>query len=105
MSKLLKMWEINKFLTMRVTVQATRALQHGVDPIFKFLVISPNILSSPRHPDQLCSPPSLLSSEYWRFFPQGVKWLWHEANHSPPASAEVKKTWVYTSTPLYIFMA
>jgi hypothetical protein len=28
-----------------------------------------------------------------------------EADHSPPTSAEVKKTWVYTSTPLYAFMA
>jgi hypothetical protein len=23
----------------------------------------------------------------------------------PPASAEVKNTWIYTSTPAYIFMA
>jgi hypothetical protein len=35
----------------------------------------------------------------------GVKWPGHEADHSPPASAEVKKTWVYTSTPPYVFMA
>jgi hypothetical protein len=25
--------------------------------------------------------------------------------HSPPASAEVKKTWIYTSSPPYAFMA
>jgi hypothetical protein len=24
--------------------------------------------------------------------------------HSPPASAEVKNTWIYTSTPPYVFM-
>jgi hypothetical protein len=24
------------------------------------------------------------------FFPQGVKWLRHEAEHSPPTSAQVK---------------
>jgi hypothetical protein len=35
----------------------------------------------------------------------GVKWSGPEADHSPPASAEVKKTWVYTPTPLYAFMA
>jgi hypothetical protein len=29
----------------------------------------------------------------------GVKRLGHEADHSPPASAEVKKMWIYTSTP------
>jgi hypothetical protein len=28
-----------------------------------------------------------------------------EANHSPPTSAEVKKTWIYTSTPPYVLMA
>jgi hypothetical protein len=28
-----------------------------------------------------------------------------DADHSPPTSAEVKKTWVYTSTPPYVFMA
>jgi hypothetical protein len=28
-----------------------------------------------------------------------------EADHSTPASAEVKKTWIYTSTPPYAFMA
>jgi hypothetical protein len=27
-----------------------------------------------------------------------------EADHSPPTSAEVKKMWIYTSTPLYVFM-
>jgi hypothetical protein len=27
-----------------------------------------------------------------------------EAYHSPPTSAEVKKTWIYTSTPPYVFI-
>jgi hypothetical protein len=27
-----------------------------------------------------------------------------EPDHSPPASAEVKKMWIYTSTPSYAFM-
>jgi hypothetical protein len=35
----------------------------------------------------------------------GVKHLGCEADHSPPTSAEVKNTWIYTSTPLYVFMA
>jgi hypothetical protein len=34
----------------------------------------------------------------------GVKWLEREADHSPPTSAEVKKTWIYTATPPYTFM-
>jgi hypothetical protein len=28
-----------------------------------------------------------------------------EADHSPPANAEVKKMWIYTSTHPYAFMA
>jgi hypothetical protein len=28
---------------------------------------------------------------------QDVKRLWHEVNHSPPSSAEVKNEWSYTS--------
>jgi hypothetical protein len=28
-----------------------------------------------------------------------------EADHSPPTSAEVNKIWIYTSTPLCVFMA
>jgi hypothetical protein len=35
----------------------------------------------------------------------GVKRKGREADHSPPASAEVKKMWIYTSTPPYVFMA
>jgi hypothetical protein len=34
-----------------------------------------------------------------------VKRLGRVADHSPPISAEVKKTWISTSTPRYIFMA
>jgi hypothetical protein len=34
-----------------------------------------------------------------------VKRLGREADHSLPASPEVKKTRVYTSTPPYAFMA
>jgi hypothetical protein len=28
-----------------------------------------------------------------------------EANYSPPTTAEVKKTWIYVSTPPYALMA
>jgi hypothetical protein len=33
----------------------------------------------------------------------GVKRPGREADHSPAASAEVKKMWIYTSTPPYVF--
>jgi hypothetical protein len=36
-------------------------------------------------------------------FPGG-KAARREAEHSPPASAEVKKVWIYTSAPPYTFM-
>jgi hypothetical protein len=35
----------------------------------------------------------------------GVKRPERQADHSPPASAEVKKMWIYTSTPPYALMA
>jgi hypothetical protein len=38
-------------------------------------------------------------------FSPGVKRPGREADHSPPASAEVKKMWINTSTPPYSFMA
>jgi hypothetical protein len=34
-----------------------------------------------------------------------VKRPGREADHSPPTSAEVKKMWLYRSTPPYAFMA
>ena len=34
----------------------------------------------------------------------GVKWPEHEADHSPPSSAEVKTVWNCTSTPPYVFI-
>jgi hypothetical protein len=38
-------------------------------------------------------------------FSQAVKRPRREADHSPPASAEVKKMWIYTSIPPYVFIA
>jgi hypothetical protein len=35
----------------------------------------------------------------------GVKQQGREAEQSPPASAKVKKMWIYTSTPPCVFMA
>jgi hypothetical protein len=36
---------------------------------------------------------------------QGVKRQEREADHSPATSAEVEKTWIYTSARRYAFMA
>jgi hypothetical protein len=35
----------------------------------------------------------------------GVKRQGREADHSPPTSAEVRKMWIHTSTPPYVFLA
>jgi hypothetical protein len=68
--------------------------------------VEARIFSSPRRPDRFWSPPSHLSNGYRGIFPRGIKRAEGEAGHSPATSAEVKKkTWIYTSTSLYAFMA
>jgi hypothetical protein len=62
--------------------------------------VGSRIFPSPRRSDQLLGPPNLLSNGYG-----GVKQQGREADHSPPSSAEVKKMWIYSSTPPYAFMA
>jgi len=76
----------------------------GLDgPGFKSLY-SKRFFSSQKRPDRLRDPPSLLFSAYRGSFP-GVKRPGPEVNYSPPSSTEVKNEWVYTSSPLYAFMA
>jgi hypothetical protein len=63
--------------------------------------VGSRIFCSPSRPDQIQPPiqwvPETLSP--------GVKRPEREADHSPPASAEVKKIWIYTSTSPYSFVA
>jgi hypothetical protein len=63
------------------------------------------IVFSSRRPDRLWGPRSLLFSGYRGDVSPGLKRQGREADHLPPTSAEVKKLWIYTSTPLYAFMA
>jgi hypothetical protein len=35
----------------------------------------------------------------------GLKQQGRKADHSPLANAEIKKRWIYTSTPPYVFIA
>jgi hypothetical protein len=67
-------------------------------------VLSRNF-SSLRRPDRLWGPPNLLCNGYRGALSPGVKRQGREADHSPPASAEVKKMWIYISNPPYAFMA
>jgi hypothetical protein len=62
------------------------------------------MFSSPNRPDRLWGPPSLLNNGYWGRSSL-VKQRGRGADHSYPTSAEVKKMWMYTSTPAYVFMA
>jgi len=60
--------------------------------------------SSPRWLDWLWNPSSPLQNGHWS--PSfGVKWPGHEANHSPPTTAKVKKAWSNTFISPYIFTA
>jgi hypothetical protein len=55
------------------------------------------------HPDWLWGHPASYPMGAGTFS-RGVKRQGREADHSPPSSAEVKKTWIYTSTPPYVYM-
>jgi hypothetical protein len=80
---------------------------YGVDDLgVGFRVpLGPRIFTSPRHPDRFWGPPSLLSKRVPAAIFPGIKRSSREADHWPPTSAEVKKTWIYTFTPPYVFMA
>jgi hypothetical protein len=58
--------------------------------------VGSRILISPYRPHWLWGLPNRVL---------GVKLQKREDDHSPTTSAEVKKTWIYTSTPPYAFMA
>jgi hypothetical protein len=57
------------------------------------------IFSSSLRPGRLWGPSSLLSNVYRETLYPGVKRPGREDDHSPPTSTEVKKMWIYTSTP------
>jgi len=59
--------------------------------------------SSPKHPDQLWIPPSLLFNDYLGSFLE-VKQPGHETDHSPPTIAEIKNEWNYIPIAPYAFM-
>jgi hypothetical protein len=54
------------------------------------------ILSFPRRPDRLWGSHYMLSNGYHGLYPPVVARPGHEADHSPPTSAEAKKMWIYT---------
>jgi hypothetical protein len=69
------------------------------------VAIGSRIFSSPRLPHRLWGPPNLLSYEYGGAISPRVKLPEREADHSPSASADVKKMWIYKSILPYAVMA
>jgi hypothetical protein len=83
------------------------SIGYGLDDrgVWVRVPVRERIFSSPRRPDRLCGPRNLLSNGYRSALSPGVSRPGREADHSPPASTEVKKMWIYTSTPPYALTA
>jgi hypothetical protein len=62
------------------------------------------IFSSPNRPDRLWGATQPPIEWVQGALSPRIKRPGREAEHSPPTSAEVKKIWIYTSTPLYAFV-
>jgi hypothetical protein len=66
--------------------------------------VEAKFFSSSHGPERIWGPPASYSMSNGGSFP-AVQMPGREANHSPPISAEVKNTWIYTSTHIYAFVA
>jgi hypothetical protein len=66
--------------------------------------VGSTFFSFPSHPAGFGVHPNSYLVGTGAFSPE-VKRSELEVGHSPPASAEVKKMWIYTFTPPYAFMA
>jgi hypothetical protein len=63
------------------------------------------LFSSPKCPDWVWSPPSLVFNEHQGVLSPGVKQPRHEVYCSPQSSAEVRNNCSHTFPPPYTFMA
>jgi hypothetical protein len=63
--------------------------------------VGSKVLTSPYRPCRIWVPHGLVTEA----LSAEVKWRRSEADHSPTTGAEVKKKWIYTSTPPYAYMA
>ncbi|PNF15380.1 hypothetical protein B7P43_G00977, partial [Cryptotermes secundus] len=94
------------FFRTHQSLSYSRTSQHFMEPEdslpcsisnIHFNIILPPQTGSVAHTASYPTVPGTLS--------QGVKRPGRETDHSPPTSAEVKKTWIYTPTPPCVFMA
>jgi hypothetical protein len=67
--------------------------------------VGARFFSSPCRPDRFWGQPNPPIQWVPSALSAGVKRPGREADHSPPTSAEVKNTWIYTPTPPCVFMA
>jgi hypothetical protein len=67
--------------------------------------VGSTIYSSPRCPGRLWGIPDFLPNRYSEGLSLGEKRAGREFEHSPLASVEVKKTWMYTPTSTDAFVA
>jgi hypothetical protein len=74
----------------RLVPGAGIATGYGVDGVR--VLVESRIFSYPRRPDRLWGPPSFLFNGKRGALSPVVKRSGREADHSPPTSAEVKKT-------------
>jgi hypothetical protein len=108
----------NKFITWDLsTSDLTRDVNPGIEGIMQQLELSPdnrfaaaytnnNQASLVHHLSGLAlGPTQPLIQRLQQLFLRELQQLVHEADHSPPSSAEIKNVWSSTSTPLYVFMA
>jgi hypothetical protein len=82
------------------------AIGYGLEcrRVWVWVPIPATFFSIPCSPDWLWRPHSLQSNWYQGLLPLGVERPRREAGRSTPTSAEVKNTWIYTSTPPYVIM-
>jgi hypothetical protein len=67
------------------------------------VLVGSGILTSPHHSFQLWGPPTSYPMGTGGSFPE-IKHPGHETDHSHQTIADVKNTWMFTSTIPYLFM-
>jgi hypothetical protein len=88
------------FISMRIAVRAGVATGYGMDGRGVAVRIPvKSIFSSPRRPYRLCSPSSLLLKEFHQLSASRLELTESGVNNTSLNSIEVKKSWIYASTP------
>jgi hypothetical protein len=87
-------WELRKHWPLLGSVHEKNVIHETLSNV---IINNFHSSISPRQPLRHTQPPIQCVSGDLSL---GVERQGREADHSPPTSAEVKKTWIYTSTPI-----